>query len=214
MKTEGAIRHKLKQVRFRYLKQRIEGSLERRPENCSNNGALEGVVASDTVRVCFAQVDVVGRKVVLCDERFGGCARAEACSMFAPRADKAAVKAEFYTELEGMSFPEIAYNYPDMAALLWVLADEGLEVPTPDPHEFDLSDHPVGTGIIAEGVSEHPVTAVTGEPTGASFGDATAVGYALATAASNGAFGYREAQPEPPAKPPSWIDRLMGRVPS
>ena len=200
MKTEGAIRHKLKQVRFRYLKQRIEGALERRPDNCVHNGSLEGVVASDTVRVCFAQVDIPGRKVVLCDERFGGCARADSCALFAARQSKADVKAEFYAEIEGMSFPEIAYNYPDMAALLWVLADEGLEVPTPDPHEFDLSDSPVGSGIIADGVSEHPSTATPD------------VGSMLAAAAEEGAFGYRE--PSLPAKPPSWIDRILGRVPS
>lgn len=200
MKTEGAIRHKLKQVRFRYLKQRIEAALDRRPENCAHNGSLEGAVASDTVRVCFAQIDVPARKVVLCDERFGGCARAEGCSLFDARQSKADVKFEFYSELEGMSFPEIAYNYPDMAALLWVLADEGLEVPKPDSHEFDLSDAPVGSGIIAEGVSEHPVT------------DTPDMGAVLASAAAAGAFGYRDA--ELPSKSPSWIDRILGRVPS
>ena len=219
MKTEGAVRHKLKQVRFRYLKQCIEAALERRPENCTHNGATEGVVASDTVRVCFAQIDVPGRKVVLCDERFGGCARAEACPSFTSRHDKANVKEEFYAELEGLSFPEIAYNYPDMAALLWVIADEGLAVPTPDPHEFDLSDQPVGSGIIAEGLTEHPVTASTdtgttdstynGEPHGT-----TDIGDLYAAAAASGALGYRGLPPEPPAKSPSWIDRILGRVSS
>lgn len=200
MKTEGAIRQKLKQVRFRYLKQRIEAALDRRPENCTHNGSLEGVVASDTVRVCFAQVDVQGRKIVLCDERFGGCARSESCSLFTSRQSKADVKAEFYAELEGMSFPEIAYNYPDMAALLWVIADEGLEVPKPDPHEFDLSDAPVGSGIVADGVSEHPSTATPD------------VGPMLAAAAAEGAFGYPDTGAS--TKPPSWIDRILGRVPS
>lgn len=120
--------------------------------------------------------------------------------MFDARQSKADVKFEFYSELDGMSFPEIAYNYPDMAALLWVIADEGLEVPKPDPHEFDLSDAPVGSGIIAEGVSEHPVT------------DTPDMGAVLASAAAAGAFGYRDA--ELPSKSPSWIDRILGRVPS
>ena len=220
MKTEGAIRHKLKQVRFRYLKQCIEAALERRPENCTHNGATEGVPASDTVRVCFAQIDVPGRKVVLCDERFGGCARAEACPSFTSRHDKANVKEEFYAELEWMSFPEIAYNYPDMAALLWVIADEGLEVPPPDPHEFDLSDQPVGSGIIAVGLTEHPATAstdpvITGATTSSDEPHGTPdTGDLFATAAASGAFGYRGLPPEPPAKSPSWIDRILGRVSS
>ena len=214
MKSEGAIRHKLKQVRFRYLKKRIEESLDKRPENCTNNGVLDMGMASP-IRACFAQMDIPGRHGIVCDERFGGCARAEACNQFAGRHDKVEVKGAFYAELEGMSFPEIAYSYPDMAALLWVLADEGLDVPKPDPHEFDLSDVPVGSGIIAMGVSEHPVTASTdtgttastynGEPHGT-----TDIGNILATAAASGAFGYRE--PEDPAKPPSWIDRILGRV--
>jgi hypothetical protein len=180
VKTENAIRHKLKQVRFRYLKQRIEAALKRRPENCLHNELLEGFAVSDTVRVCFAQTDFSTRKVVVCDARFGGCARSEACSLYESRQNKAEIKSEFYAELEKMTFPELAFNYPDMAALLWVLADEGLEVPTPDPHEFDLpeaSDVKVST----------PVTAPSD-------------------------YGYRE--PDPPVKPPSWIDRILGRVPS
>jgi hypothetical protein len=217
VKTEGAIRHKLKQVRFRYLKQCIEAALERRPENCAHNGATEGMVASDTVRVCFAQIDVPGRKVVLCDERFGGCARAEACPSFTPRHVKADLKEGFYAELEGLSFPEIAYNYPDMAALLWVIADEGLEVPTPDPHEFDLHET-VGTGIIAMDGSEHAVTAspdtgTTAATTPSDEPHATPdLGHLFASAAASGAFGYREPEPELPAKSPSWIDRILGRV--
>jgi hypothetical protein len=106
-----------------------------------------------------------------------------------------------------MSFPELAYNYPDMAALLWVLADEGLEVPPPDPHEFDLPDT-VGSGTITEDPA--PGTGITAATTEPSTPDA---GFLIATTAVSGAFGYRDTNPEPP-KPPSWIDRLLGRVPS
>ena len=146
MKTEGAIRQKLKQVRFRYLKGLIEDALARRPNNCFHNGPLEG---ADSVRVCFDQVDVPGRKIVICDDRIGGCDRTASCAQFRPKNDKTLIKSTFYAELEEMSFPEIAFNYPDMAALLWVLADEGLEIQNPDPHEFDLPDsQPVA--VIAE----------------------------------------------------------------
>lgn len=196
MKSEGAIRHKLKQVRFRYLKRRIEGSLDRRPENCTHNGVMDG---SDAIRACFLQVDVTGRRGVVCDERFGGCARAGSCPHFALRHDKNSVKSEFYTDLDAMSFPEIAYNYPDMAALLWVLADEGLDVPRPDPNEFDLSEPttPPDPGVASTPAPEpSPITPEvvydpTPEPT-----------------------PTREPDPDLPVRSPTWIDRLLGRVPS
>lgn len=188
MKSEGTIRHKLKQVRFRYLKRRIEESLDVRPENCAHNGVMDG---PDNIRACFLQLDVPGRRGVVCDERFGGCARAAACPHFTQRNDKSGVKAAFYADLEAMSFPEIAYNYPDMAALLWVLADDGLEIPHLDPNEFDLSDPPP-TAAVSPPVPEVVTPEVVYEPT---------------------------PEPEPtvpelPVRSPSWIDRLLGRVPS
>jgi len=200
VKSEGAIRHKIKQVRFRYLKRSIEESLVQRPENCGHNAPIDGS-GDEPVRICFAQIDHVARRGVVCDERFGGCDRAASCSLFTPARTKDTVKAEFYRDLDAMSFPEIAYNYPDMAALLWVLADEGLDVPPPDPHEFDLHET-VGTGIIGE----HPVTAST--DTGITAATSSDEPPAITDA------GYRDPQPESSAKAPSWIDRLMGRVPS
>ena len=139
MKSEGAIRHKIKQVRFRYLKRSIEDGLDRRPHNCRHNAMLDGA-GEAAVRLCLAQVDTQAPTVTVCDERHGGCDRAAACPLFAPTHTKDDLKSNFYRDLEAMSFPEIAYNYPDMAALLWVLADEGVPVPPPDPHEFDLRE--------------------------------------------------------------------------
>lgn len=192
MKSEGAIRHKIKQVRFRYLKRFIQESLDRKPENCAHNAPLDGS-GDEAVRVCFAQIDPVSRRGVVCDDRFGGCDRASACAMFTPARTKSDVKAAFYADLDGMTFPEIAYNYPDMAALLWVLADEGVDVPPPDPHEFDLSDPvppaPQDAHPPVEDAATVPATVVT-------------------------VFDDPQPQPEPPIRQPSFIDRLMGRVPS
>lgn len=135
MRSEGAIRHKLKQVRFRYLKRKIESVLGHRPENCAHNVAFNA--GDDVVRVCVVQIDVAGRRGVVCDERFGGCARAANCPTFTPARSKDQVRSEFYADLMRMTLPEIAYNYPDMAALLWVLSDDGVDTQALNPHEFD-----------------------------------------------------------------------------
>jgi len=190
VKSEGAIRHKIKQVRFRYLKRSIEEGLDRRPHNCRHNAIMDGA-GDAAVRLCLAQVDAQARTITVCDERFGGCERAAACPLFTPTHTKEGLKANFYRDLEAMSFPEIAYNYPDMAALLWVLADEGVPVPPPDPHEFDLR----------ETVAPEPDPTPEPEP-------------ALPEPEPEPALPEPEPVHELSVRQPSWIDRLLGRVSS
>lgn len=218
MKSEGAIRHKLRQVRFRYLKQRISAAMARRPTNCIHNGVVD--TKPESVRICFNQIDIPNRKVVVCDDRFDGCARAETCAAFALKNTKAAVKTEFYAELEGMTFPEIAYHYPDMAALLWVLAEENLAVPKPDPHEFDLSDQPVEAGVASTAPSspstmtqnEAPVLTVTSlvETNPSPVGPPIDEGIEGWTSPAHALVRVEEDTPPSP-KPFSWIDRMLGR---
>lgn len=134
MQTEGAIRHKLKQVRFRYLKRRLETGLAASPGNCAHNVGFS-TPGHEDIRVCGHGMGQPGWQGSICDERFGGCARAETCSLFQSRQSKDEIKDAFYAELSGMSLPEIAYNFPDMAALLWVLAPEAAG--PVDSNEFD-----------------------------------------------------------------------------
>lgn len=191
MKTESAVRHKLKQVRFRYLKRRLEQSLVRSPENCVHNGALDG---ADGVRVCFAQMDLASKHGFVCDSRFQGCVRAPTCPKFALRQDKTEVKTEFYAELEQMSFPEIAFNYPDMAALLWVLSNDGLEAGPLDPTEFDL-DRPT-----------EPAPVVVKEPAAVEVVVEEVVGEVLKGEDTKVSLPK---QYDPSSK--TWVDRLLAR---
>ena len=165
MRSDGAIRHKLKQVRFRYLKRKLEAGLKCRPENCAHNVGFDA--GDDVVRVCAVQLDPIGRQGVVCDERFGGCARAAHCPTFTPARTKDQVRAEFYADLMRMTLPEIAYNYPDMAALLWVLSDDGVDTQTFDPHEFDFdmgqdAPPPVAAEPVAPPVAAEPAPASEG----------------------------------------------------
>ena len=125
MKTEGEIRQKLKQVLFRYRKKRLETLLSPYPDNCMHNSEMEPRDRHDeapNVQVCFYTTLGVPRGVV-CDVRYDNGQRAKDCPLFEPRVDKEQINAEFQELLESGSMGEIAQNFPDAAALMWVLDD-------------------------------------------------------------------------------------------
>ena len=138
MKTQGKIRYKLKQVLYRHLQKRIRAVYK--PAGCIHN--KPGVFHEQTLGMC--QYSNRGTHLVVCDSDVEGCNQiASKCSWFKPKQSKEEVKAIFK---ELASNPDrlgqLAGEYPDVAALLWVLGDIGdldeyldLEVATPDPEE-------------------------------------------------------------------------------
>lgn len=136
MKSEGALRHKLKQVRFRHLKKRVADRLRPRPENCIHNRLLKHPLVDDPVGSCIHPDQEEHHN--LCDREWGGCEKAKACKLFETAQSKDEVKDEFREGLEASSFAEIAYIYPDMAALMWVLDEEGVEEDWEGMPDMDL----------------------------------------------------------------------------
>lgn len=121
MKSPGAVKHKLNQVRFRYQKRRIEEELRVSPDNCAFNAKMP----DDGMSLCLdGAAEPASWKATFCDERLDGGARAKTCGRFCPRRTKEQVKQEFQRELETYTLGDVAYHYPDMAALIWVLGDE------------------------------------------------------------------------------------------
>lgn len=139
MKTVGAIKHKLNQVRFRYLKKCLEAELRQSPCNCRYNVAAPSYVpGNDPPWLClYGAEDPLTWVASICDERFDQGARARECPVFCAKRTKDEVKAEFQQKLDAMTLPEVAFHYPDMAALIWVLDVEDVgvpeEVPVPPP---------------------------------------------------------------------------------
>lgn len=123
MRTEGQTKHKLKQVLFRHLQKRLRLSFRRRPETCFHNRTLEGEGG--------LQVGICGfpkGKSCLCDCRLPeGLDRARDCLWWEPRRGKEEVKAEFRDLVESPDRGAIAAEYPDVAALLWVLGDANMK---------------------------------------------------------------------------------------
>lgn len=126
MRSPGAIRHKLNQVRYRYLKKRIDADLRPAPGNCTFNAPM----GEDGHALClFGAGDPQTWKPSFCDERLDGGVRAKSCSMFCARRTKEQVKDEFEAEFNTFTIADVAYRYPDMAALIWVLGEDSPEVP-------------------------------------------------------------------------------------
>lgn len=122
------IEKKIIQVRFRHLKKALRTGLSRRPENCAYNAKLGQGNKPNTpkIGVCMYGVnqDVIGTGPRgVCDECFGGRNRASDCGEFEPLRDAADIRKDFDGFLNTASKGEIAYHYPDLAALLWALGD-------------------------------------------------------------------------------------------
>jgi hypothetical protein len=145
MRESRAIRQKVKQVRFRHLKQLLEEGLALTPDTCTHNRKFHhpGVVASNGpvvgICVCPAQDGDM-----LCDKAWGGVERAQTCPFYEPAATKEEIKQEFHDFLATADLAVIAKAYPDMAALMWALQEEApnrvvdlgesdFEGPTPEP---------------------------------------------------------------------------------
>ena len=136
MKNEGAIKHKLKQVRTRHLHKLLDTSLRKRPHNCIFNERQVGEGGVE-IHVCLKDMTV-------CDGRFEGVEKAKGCPIFSPIKDKASLKDEFREFVDTASRAEIAFRYPDMAPLMWVLdnASESDESDEPFLDELTVVEEP------------------------------------------------------------------------
>ena len=135
MKTKKDIEKKLAQVRFRHLKKALRKGLSRKPENCVYNAKLGKGSKPDAPRVgvCMYKVEVGAGPKGVCDDCFGGQNRASDCMDFEPRQDASDIRKDFESFLHTASKGEIAFHYPDLAALLWTLGEHpSLESVIPD----------------------------------------------------------------------------------
>lgn len=159
MKNVGAVRHQLKQVRFRHLKKRLEVELRKMPHNCRYNRTLNHPHSGEPCAVCIHPDQEGG---LLCDLSWGGYERAKACPLFKHKADKEEIKEGFLEWLATAKLHEIAVEYPDMAALMWVLQEEApnrdVEIPEDEDWEPDEEEEfPVevsGVSLLAQSADD------------------------------------------------------------
>lgn len=152
MRSEGQVRHKLAQVRFRHLKREIRGGLSRRPQNCVHNGSVG--TPSGPLGVCLLGAEKPEAWVgTSCDESFGGDARAAECPHFACCRSKDSIREDFEEFLDSANRAQVAERYPDIAALLWTLDEERvLASDSPDDGddgELEAAPEPVAPEPVA-----------------------------------------------------------------
>ena len=123
MKKQGAIKHKLKQVKHRLLKKAIRNGLSKKPCNCTHSGQVKGNANEPLFFVCLQEVEKPKEwDGVICDS-----STPNTCPFFKTYKTEEEIKKEFNREFDDLinegDMGKIASRYPDVAALLWVLAD-------------------------------------------------------------------------------------------
>jgi len=143
LKSEGQIKQKVKQVIFRHRKEYVRQGLSRHPENCQYNEKIHlpvHMANRATLGVCGHCFDGESPRNLVCDSTMGGDRQAADCTFFQDRNSAEELKDEFNRKLgiDGGAPREIGYiaqEYPDVAALLWVLGpskDTNKEEPEPE----------------------------------------------------------------------------------
>ncbi len=139
MRSQAQIRRQLKQVTFRHLKRQLRALFKQRPDTCQHNRDV--ALDEDThVQLCGV-LDGQGRpRNVPCDSRIPGCNEmARECPLWHPLRTKAEVKAAFHGVVQSDDRGVVASEYPDIAALMWVL-DDPADTPSVAEVEEDLGD--------------------------------------------------------------------------
>lgn len=122
MKTESEVRSKLRQILFRHRKKEMITALRVIPSNCIHNVKMDS--PNCQIGVCGFGRDTENWNQKICDEKFGGDNVASLCPYFQTQ-DPDEIKKSFK---EAMITPgHIAYRYPDVRALKWVLDDGDFE---------------------------------------------------------------------------------------
>jgi len=112
MRSNGQIAQKLKQARYRHVKREIRRLLDRNPDNCKNNR---------TVKTPSGKLGVCKLDCQTCDVWLD---RSPECPDFDPLHTKDEIKDSLKEFFQTRTVPEIAVRFPDVAALLWVLAED------------------------------------------------------------------------------------------
>jgi len=127
MKRPGEVRQKLKQVVFRHTQRILKEALRASPTTCKFNLALRNKAKLE-VQICDCkEADTLG---MVCDESFVDLS--PECEYREPIETKEEIKKRISALVKESSLGEVAQEFPDVAALLWVLSEEADSVEEDD----------------------------------------------------------------------------------
>lgn len=146
MKTEGRIRHQLKQLFYRYRKAYIQHGLAPSAGSCAHNTSL--TLFGKNLGVCGLGAGSEKWNKVVCDDSV--CPGvAKGCPYFQAKVSPEELKEKFRQHLQDLISKarlgdpgHLANLYPDVAALQWVLTTEGWEDIPNNEDDDDLSSVP------------------------------------------------------------------------
>ena len=123
MKSEGKIKHKLRQVKHRIIQKECRKATSKKPCNCVHSGVVRGHASEPLFHVCLMDSDKPDEwEGMICDNSVPNT-----CPFFKPQKTEEEIRDEFNFEFDEIinegDMGKIASKYPDVAALLWVLAD-------------------------------------------------------------------------------------------
>jgi hypothetical protein len=124
MRKQGAVKHKLKQVKHRLKQKAVRNGLSKKPCNCKNSGLVRGACSEPLFHVCLLDADSPREwEGTICDPSVPNT-----CPFFSTYKTKEVIEEEFEKEFDELiqegDMGKIASKYPDVAALLWVLSKE------------------------------------------------------------------------------------------
>lgn len=152
MKTEGKIKHKLKQVRHRLLQKEIRKATSKKPCNCKHSGLVRGAASEPLFYVCLLDADKPDVwEGLICDNSVPNT-----CPFFKPSKSETQIKEEINAILESGDMGKIATHYPDVAALLWVLAGVEEETESEEINEIDTPSTPTEEPPTEQPPTEEP----------------------------------------------------------
>lgn len=173
MKTDGQIRQKIKQVVFRHRKAFVRQGLARHPGNCAFNTKVTlplHMANRATLHVCGYRSEEKTPNNVVCDATMGGERQARECPWFKTCRSAEELKGDFNDRLgvDGGAPKEIGYiakEYPDVAALLWVMGpDKGVNPEEPEEKKEANILGFFGSGEDLGDVPERPLVEEDREP--------------------------------------------------
>ena len=125
------VKQKLKQVKFRHLKEYLSENLKEDPRNCAHNE----ITTSPTGEVGTCAYDGSSFFGNICDVSFNKDMSRD-CGLFCPTKSKELLKKEFFEFIDNSSLGEVAKEFPDVTALIWVLTTLGA-----DGSDIELEEH-------------------------------------------------------------------------
>ncbi len=139
MKSSNQISRRIQKLRFSYMKKYVKEGLHKHPHNCQYNHVLRSDSRSlksrfsnsniaprkqvtllvlkeeNSVRVCTYGLDSKEWNGTICDSD----SQSQGCPYFKPVRSESDLESDFYEKSKDDSY--VKENYPDVAALQWVL---------------------------------------------------------------------------------------------